>query len=130
MNEHQELILEHYKNPVNFGKPDWQANAEAEMKNLSCGDELKVYLKVSKGIIKDIAFEGEGCSIAIATASMLSRDVKGKPIEEIKEYKHNKLTETLGIKLTSQRQLCAELSLSAIKKAIHDYQVWPNLFSM
>jgi nitrogen fixation NifU-like protein len=79
---YNEQIREHEKKPRNFGKLA-TANRSAEGHNTTCGDHFFVYLNVEDGVIKDISFEGEGCAIAKASASMMTRSVKGKSRGEV-----------------------------------------------
>jgi nitrogen fixation NifU-like protein len=74
---YQELILEHYRRPRNYGRLE-DANRSAEGFNPLCGDRLHVYLKLEGGVIEDARFEGEGCAISTASASLLTEAVKGK----------------------------------------------------
>ena len=78
---YQEVILDHHKRPRNFG-PLAEANRHAEGRNPLCGDHLSVQVDVEDGIIKNVAFEGAGCAISRASASLMTDAVKGKPIEE------------------------------------------------
>ncbi len=81
---YQEVILDHGKNPRNFGKPE-DCNHEAFGNNPLCGDKLHVYLKVGDdGLIENAAFDGRGCAISVASASMMTGMVKGKRVEEAK----------------------------------------------
>ena len=78
---YQEVILDHSKRPRNFRKPE-DANRTAVGHNPLCGDKLAVYLDVEDGVVKDAAFQGAGCAISTASASMMTEAVKGKPVEE------------------------------------------------
>ena|SRR5579883_2816577 len=78
---YQEVILDHNKRPHNFGKLD-EADHYAEGHNPLCGDNVTVYLQMENGLIKDIRFEGSGCAISKASASMMTDAVKGKTQEE------------------------------------------------
>jgi nitrogen fixation NifU-like protein len=78
---YQEVILDHHKRPRNFG-PLAEANRQAEGRNPLCGDHLSVQIDVEGGVIKDVAFEGAGCAISRASASLMTDAVKGKPVEE------------------------------------------------
>ena len=80
---YQEVILDHGKNPRNFRHPD-DANREAKGENPMCGDRFMVYLKLSDGVIEDVAFQGRGCAISTASASMMTEVVKGKSETEAK----------------------------------------------
>ena len=78
---YQEVILDHNKKPRNFGKLE-DANRQADGFNPLCGDKIKLYLKVEDGIVKDIRFEGSGCAISTASASMMTASLKGKSVTE------------------------------------------------
>src|SRR6516165_10725591 len=78
---YQEVILDHYKKPRNFrALPD--ANRKLEGYNPLCGDKITVYLKVENGVVKDIGFQGSGCAISTASASMMTDSLKGKTIAQ------------------------------------------------
>src|SRR5579859_2524002 len=78
---YQEVILDHYKKPHNFrALPD--ANGKLEGYNPLCGDKITVYLKVEDGIVKDISFQGTGCAISTASASMMTDSLKGKTLDQ------------------------------------------------
>ena len=82
---YQEVILDHGRNPRNFGQPDG-ANCEARGHNPVCGDTLTIYLTVDGGgVIQNAAFEGKGCAISMASASMMTEVLKGKSLEEAKK---------------------------------------------
>jgi nitrogen fixation NifU-like protein len=78
---YQEVILDHHKRPRNFG-PLAEANRHAEGRNPLCGDHLSVQVDVEDGVIKNIAFEGAGCAISRASASLMTDAVKGKAVDE------------------------------------------------
>ncbi|AWK89196.1 Fe-S cluster assembly sulfur transfer protein SufU [Azospirillum thermophilum] len=80
---YQEVILDHGKNPRNFRHPD-DANREAKGENPMCGDRFMVYLKLKDGVIEDVAFQGRGCAISTASASMMTEVVQGKTAEQAK----------------------------------------------
>ena len=79
---YQEVILDHGKSPRNFGKLD-SANHESHGHNPLCGDTVTVYLDINKGIIKEIGFEGRGCAISIASASLMTEVLKGKILQAV-----------------------------------------------
>lgn len=118
MNEYQQQILENYRNPANFGKPKFAYTHTLSLENKSCGDKITLYLKVKDGLIKDISFEGEGCSISIATASLLYSAVKDKTVSEIESITLDDVLDMIGIELTSARIKCANLSLEALKSSL------------
>lgn len=115
MNIYQENILDHYKNPRNFGKlknPD----IVSKDANTLCGDEIEFQVKLKDGKIGDIKFNGPGCAISRASGSMLSEFVKGKTLEEVKKMTEDELVEMMGIDLTPVRKKCAFLALRVLKK--------------
>jgi len=81
---YQQLILEHYRNPRNKGEMD-DAQVEVHMRNPTCGDEIKLQLRVEDGRIADVRFTGQGCSISQAAASMMTQTLMGKSLEDARE---------------------------------------------
>ncbi len=120
MNDFQEQILENYKNPQNFGKPEWEPSTLAKSQNISCGDEIEMFLLVENNLIRDIKFEGRGCSISIASASLLTQEFKNKSINY--DFTINSLKKLLGIPLTTSRLVCATLPLIAIQNALSEFK--------
>jgi nitrogen fixation NifU-like protein len=85
---YQEMILDHSKRPRNFHVPE-HANQSAEGYNPLCGDRIKLYLEVKNGVIQDVGFEGSGCAISKASASMMTEIIKGKTVAYVEElFKH------------------------------------------
>jgi nitrogen fixation NifU-like protein len=81
---YQQVILDHNRNPKNFGKID-HANLNAEGYNPLCGDRIKLYLHVENDIIKDVSFQGAGCAISKASASVMTTVLKGRPVTEAEQ---------------------------------------------
>jgi nitrogen fixation NifU-like protein len=117
MSMYQDLILDHYRNPRNFGKLERATNT-GEAKNLSCGDRLEMTLSVKAGKVTDIRFQGEGCAISQAAASMLTGYAKGKSVKELLTLDPKDVLELLAIELSPVRMKCALLSLETLKKAL------------
>lgn len=114
---YRDFILDHYRNPRNFGeisKPDF----ENKEKNMLCGDVVEISGKLKAGKIDDVKFAGKGCVISQASASILMEHVKGKSVKDIGKMEVNNVVKLLGVSLSSTRTKCAELSLKSLKKAL------------
>lgn len=118
MNDYQEQILDHFKNPRHYGKPSFTPTHTKKLLNPTCGDEIEVFLDIENNNIKNISFIGRGCSISMASASLLTEIFDNQTIDQINNYSASNLLEMLGINLTTSRKNCALLSLDAFKKAI------------
>ena len=115
---YQENILDHYKSPRNFGRMENPSVHHREYNPL-CGDELDMFLIIDKNKkIADIRVNPHGCAISVASASMLSEEIKGKNIEELKAMTKEKILEMLGIPISPVRLKCALLSLDTLKNSI------------
>ncbi len=115
---YQEQILDHYKNPRNFGRID-DATVHHHEKNPLCGDELDVYLLIGDDkSIADVKIQAHGCAISTASASMMTDKVKGKNINELMKMTKDDVLEMLGIPISAARLKCALLSLDTFKNAI------------
>ncbi len=114
---YREEILQHYKRPHNWG-PMENPDLEAEDNNPLCGDELKVMLRVDDdGVVQDIRFDGHGCAISQASASMASEELVGKSVDELVALDKSFVLDLLGIPISATRMKCAMLSLKVIKSA-------------
>ena len=114
---YQENILDHYKNPRNFGKIE-NASVHHQEKNPLCGDEMELYLIIDKNKkVVDIKFHGRGCAISQASASLLTEHIKGKSLHEIEKLKKDDILEMLGIPISPVRLKCALLSLDTLKNS-------------
>ncbi len=130
---YQEVILDHNKRPRNFRVLD--GGRQAEGYNPLCGDRFTVYLQIDNGLIKDVSFQGSGCAISKASASLMTESVKGKSIEEAKatfdEFQKmltgptdaptdtlGKLTVLAGVRQFPVRVKCASLAWHTLKSAV------------
>ena len=121
-NLYQENILDHYENPSNKGHIE---NPDMEFRDLNplCGDEVCIQARVDADQhLSQVCFEGKGCVISLAAASMLMEEVEGKSLEEVKQMGRQDMLDLLGIPLTTMRVKCAMLPLRTLEKAIHLYE--------
>lgn len=114
---YREHILDLYKNPHNYGELKNATHKFSEFNPL-CGDEITIQLIINNNKIEDIKFTGKGCAISIASASLLTDEVKGKTIEQVKNLSSENIIKMLNIPLSSVRIKCALLSLDTLKIAI------------
>lgn len=117
---YREHILDHYEHPRNFRKlkdPD----ASFMGRNPLCGDEVKMELEVKKGKIVDVAFQGGGCAISKASASLITEGVKGKSLAEVKKMTKEDVLNLLAIPISPVRLKCALLSFKVLENAISEY---------
>jgi nitrogen fixation protein NifU and related proteins len=118
---YREIILDHYRNPRNKGKLT-DADVSIHDSNPLCGDEIDIHLKVEEGKIKNIKFEGRGCAISQASASMLTEMVIEKPLSTVKEIAKDDVLENIGLmNLGPARIKCALLSLKVLKMSMVKY---------
>ncbi len=134
---YQEVILDHYRKPRNFHPLD-AANQEASGHNPLCGDRVSIFLEVEDGSVKDISFQGAGCAISTASASLMTEAVKGRPVDEVRalfESFHDMMTgdedgverddlgklEALsGVRQIPIRVKCATLAWHTLKAALEN----------
>lgn len=118
MNLYQQNILDHYKNPRNFVNIEPSGYLKGTENNFSCGDSITFFVKIKNNKVVDSCFTGEGCSLAVGAASILTEAVKGKSIEELKILNSDNFKKLLGLVLSPNREKCALLCLKAFNKAI------------
>ena len=118
---YSDKVMDHFRNPRNVGVIE-DADGIGEVGNTMCGDIMKIYLKVSDdGIIEDVKFETFGCGSAIASSSMATELIKGKPISEAMELTNKAVAEALD-GLPAHKIHCSVLAEEAIQAALEDYQ--------
>ncbi|MBI4050534.1 MAG: iron-sulfur cluster assembly scaffold protein [Candidatus Doudnabacteria bacterium] len=117
MIEYSKFVLDHYRNPRNFGILEKPTHRAYELNPL-CGDEITVYLKIKNNLLQDIKYRAQGCALSIAAASVLSESIKNKPIIEIERLAGKDIEELLGIKVSPARKQCTALALNAVKKTL------------
>jgi len=117
---YKDIILDYYRNPRNYGE---LPNADIRVKDANplCGDVIEMQLKVSDGRVEDIRFQGKGCAISQASASMLTEAVKGKTLDETKALGKQDVLNLLGIDPGPTRIKCALLGLKVMKLAVYGY---------
>jgi nitrogen fixation protein NifU and related proteins len=114
---YQDNILEHYKNPHNYGELHGH-NISYRDVNPLCGDIIEMHMIIESGKIKDVMFNGKGCVISQAAASMLTDEIKGKPIDEALKLEKEDILEMLYVEISPARQKCAFLSLKVMKMCL------------
>ena len=117
---YRELILDHYKNPRNFGTLK-DASSVAEDSNPLCGDEIKIGINVKAGKIADVKYVCSGCAISTASASMLSELAMGRSLAEVRRLGKGAVLGMLNINPGPSRVKCALLPLKALKLAVYKY---------
>ena len=116
---YSEKVMDHFRNPRNVGVIE-DADGVGEVGNAKCGDIMKIYLKIENDIIADVKFETFGCGSAIASSSMATELIKGKPLSQALELTNKAVAEALD-GLPAYKMHCSVLAEEAIKRAILDY---------
>lgn len=132
---YQDVILDHYRKPRNFAVLD-NASHHAKGHNPLCGDRIDVYLSVEDGVVKEVAFQGAGCAISTASASLMTEAIKGKPVATVKSlfetfhrmvtqpedaeqaFDLGKLEALAGVRELPVRIKCATLSWHTLQAAL------------
>ncbi len=116
---YSEKVMDHFRNPRNVGVIE-DANGIGEVGNAKCGDIMKMYLKIENGIVEDVKFETFGCGSAIASSSMATELIKGKPLSEVRQLTNKAVAEALD-GLPAYKMHCSVLAEEAIQSALEDY---------
>ena len=116
---YSEKVMDHFRHPRNVGSME-DADGIGEVGNAKCGDIMKMYLKIDNDIVTDVKFETFGCGSAIASSSMATELIKGKPVSEVLQLTNKAVTEALD-GLPAHKLHCSVLAEEAIQAAINDY---------
>jgi len=117
---YSEKVMDHFRNPRNVGVIE-DADGVGEVGNAKCGDIMKMYLKIEDGIIRDVKFETFGCGSAIASSSMATELIKGKPVSEAMKLTNKAVAEALD-GLPAYKMHCSVLAEEAIQAALEDWR--------
>jgi nitrogen fixation NifU-like protein len=124
---YKEVILDHYRNPRNKGSLD-PADISHEDDNPLCGDQIRLDLRLDEdGRVAEVAWDGHGCAISMASASMLSEEIQGKTLEDLRQLGKDDILEMLGIELGRVRLQCALLSLKVLKAGAFGLPAWTGV---
>lgn len=115
---YREEILEHYREPQNFGRL-LLFDASSKQVNPFCGDEIGMFVRFANGVIGEIGFEGKGCAISMAAASMLTEYAKEKGKEQLTKFGEDDMLELLGVHVSETRKKCALLALYVLKDCLY-----------
>jgi len=118
---YRDQILDHYRNPRNRGTLE-HPDRTAFDSNPLCGDEIRVDLRLNGDVVEEMRFTGRGCAISQAATSMLSEEVVGRTLDEVKALTRQDVLDLLGIPLTPVRLKCALLGLKVLKAAAYGFE--------
>ena len=116
---YSEKVMDHFRNPRNVGSIE-NADGVGQVGNAKCGDIMKMYLKIDNDVVTDVKFETFGCGSAIASSSMATEMIKGKPLDEVMKLTNKAVTEALD-GLPAHKLHCSVLAEEAIQAAVNDY---------
>ena len=116
---YSEKVMDHFRNPRNVGVIE-DADGVGEVGNAKCGDIMKMYLKIEDDVVQDVKFETFGCGSAIASSSMATELIKGRPLSEVKQLTNKAVAEALD-GLPAYKMHCSVLAEEAIQSALEDY---------
>ena len=117
---YNEKVLDHFKNPRNMGQME-NPDADASVGNPTCGDVMKIMLRIRNNKIEDIKFQTMGCAAAIATSSMLTELARGKSLEDAKKITNSDVVKALGA-LPPIKIHCSNLAADALRMAIENWE--------
>ena len=117
--DYSEKVMDHYRHPRNVGKID-DADAIGSAGSLTCGDQLKIYLKIKDGIVTDAKFQTFGCGSAVASSSILTEMIIGKSVDEVRKITNKDIVDELG-GLPPEKMHCSVMGYEALEDALKDY---------
>ncbi len=117
---YSELVMQHFSNPSNVGVIE-DADGVGKVGNPMCGDVMEMFIKVKDNRIEDVKFRTFGCGAAIATSSIATEMIKGKPLDEAVKLSNKAVADALG-GLPAQKMHCSNLAADAVRAAIEDYR--------
>lgn len=123
--DYSDKVIDHYRNPRNVGKID-NADAVGLAGSLACGDQLKIYLKISNGIVTDAKFQTFGCGSAVASSSILTEMIIGKSVEEVKKITNKDIADQLD-GLPPEKMHCSVMGYEALEDALKNYDDFTDL---
>jgi nitrogen fixation NifU-like protein len=121
---YRDYILDHYKRPHHTGHLE-QPNAHSEGFNPLCGDRISLDLRITDGVVREVAWQGAGCAISQASASLLSDEIEGKPVGTVAALGPDDVLDLLGIEISPARLRCALLSLDTLSRALAEQNTAP-----
>lgn len=123
--DYSEKVMDHYRNPRNVGKID-DADAVGSAGSLACGDQLKIYLKIKDGIVTDAKFQTFGCGSAVASSSILTEMIIGKPVSEVRKITNKDIADQLE-GLPPEKMHCSVMGYEALEDALQGYEDYQDL---
>jgi nitrogen fixation protein NifU and related proteins len=120
MDIYREEFMEIYKNPMNEGELENPSIVEHGV-NEACGDEMDLFLKIENGIVTDASFKAQSCSVGVVSSAILTDEIKGKKVSEVKAFSKEDLLKLIGVNLTTSRIKCATLPLETLHKSLENY---------
>lgn len=122
---YREIILDHYQHPHNQGTLE-HPDISFQDTNPLCGDKIRIDLKINAGVVEDVRFTGKGCAISQASASMLTDEIKGKTLDELRHLDKQSILDLIGIPIGASRIKCALLPLKVLKAGVYGINEWPD----